>query len=88
MLVFYGLYSYLPQVVADNGQEIGSQLVEQFGKTRDGASNLQQAVAQLVLVLRGIYADCRQKYYFDAGQQRVEGVFCPDRSVKYGIMWA
>ena len=60
VLVFYGLYSYLLQVVADNGQEIGSQLVEQFGKTRDGASNLQQAVAQLVLVLRGIYADCRQ----------------------------
>ena len=41
-------------------QEIGSQLGEQFCKTRDVASNLQQAVAQLVLVLRGIYADCRQ----------------------------
>ena len=60
LLVFYGLYSYLPQAVEDNGQEVGSQLVEQFGKTKDGASNLQQAVAQLVLVLRGIYADCRQ----------------------------
>ena len=57
LLVFYGLYSYLPQAVEDN------------------ETIAQQAVAQLVLVLRGIYADCRQKYYFDAGQQRVEGCF-------------
>jgi hypothetical protein len=41
----------------------------------DNETIAQQAVAQLVLVLRGIYADCRQKYYFDAGRQRVEGRF-------------
>ena len=45
LLVFYGLYSYLPQVVADNGQEVGSELGEQFCKTKCVASKVSWIMA-------------------------------------------
>ena len=35
----------------------------------------------------GVSMQIADKCYPDAKRQMAEGVFCPDRSVKYGIMW-